>query len=225
MDGINKISVVNIPLKSRRLPYTYVHIAVDDIPVPAYINYQIRSSETQWLFDGIIRGDEGAEGLAAAWTRCLDADFYDYFMSELLDSHKDMTIPILVCDDDLDFSCTTITADVRFDGDFVYWDKIGLVRFKKVREHDKFGYFRGFEISEETEDNIPDEIPDIFGDKHQNIMLHKLRYEYFPSWQEPDNIVTISDPGWKFDRERYDRIIKFFRSVNFYDANIPNYLR
>ena len=222
MESVNKISVVNIPLKSRKRPCIYLHIAVDGVPVPEYINRCIRSSGDSERFNGIIRGDEGAEGLASAWSKCLDGEFYDYFMSELLLSHRDMTIPILVCDDDLDFDCITITADVRFDKDHVYWDKIGLVRFKKVREHDKFGYFRGFEISEETEYNIPDEIPGVFENDHQNIMLHKLRYEYFPSWQEPDNIVTIGKPGWKFDREHYDRVIGFFQSVQFYDASIPD---
>lgn len=35
-------------------------------------------------------------------------------------------MPILMCSDDIDFSCTLIMVDVRSDTEFVYWERFGL---------------------------------------------------------------------------------------------------
>tara|TARA_B110000211_G_C14056443_1_gene543595 strand:+ start:1546 stop:2025 length:480 start_codon:yes stop_codon:yes gene_type:complete len=42
------------------------------------------------------------------------------------DLDKKELLPILMCEEDIDFSCTLIIAEVTCDDNFIYWNKFGL---------------------------------------------------------------------------------------------------
>ncbi|MBQ7783100.1 MAG: hypothetical protein IJ368_03945 [Oscillospiraceae bacterium] len=221
---LNRLSLVNIPLKTPNGNYNdFAHLSVDGVPVPFYINECVKRSQNERLISECSRCEE----LACAWSPELDFPYCDYFMTEILRQHRDMTIPYLLCPEDCDFSCITITVDVRFEKSFVYLDKIGLADYASHIERkwtSENSLSCRFILPEHIKANVPYEIEEVFG-TWEDERLHSLRYELFPFWQETENIITIAEPHWKFDRHTFEEIIAFYQAGNHMNATIPNDLK
>lgn len=80
------------------------------------------------LLDEKIPGRE-ILGLVPAW---LDWMEYELDRQEtfrrLTTSESDMVTPLLMCPDDLDFSCSLIVAETRIIGNEVMWQRVGVNR-------------------------------------------------------------------------------------------------
>jgi len=49
-------------------------------------------------------------------------------LRRLTASEADLVVPLLMCPDDLDFSCSLIVAEVRQEKDCVWWNRVGMNR-------------------------------------------------------------------------------------------------
>ena len=73
-------------------------------------------------------GDQQFLGLIPAWL----SDLSDAAEREVVwnrvqrSSDANIIVPVLMCPDDLDFSCTIIVADTTFDADVVTWRALGV---------------------------------------------------------------------------------------------------
>ena len=96
--------------------YEYVGIFIDDIPLDIYL-FEITSIEM-------------IKGLMPAWFVELDSISEQEYVSECLsvESKDGLTIPILLCPEDMDFWCTVIVVKVRYTDDRVIWDRVGIVK-------------------------------------------------------------------------------------------------
>lgn len=232
---MNSISLQNISVYNR---FTYAHIAVDGVPLPHYINRWTKASDSDTLKNAIFSGSWGAEELCCAWASDLDFDYCNRFMTELLYSHKDMTVPLLLCDDDRDFSCTVITADIRFSGETVYMDRISL--FNRTNNMNELGFGIAYSDSYTEDDwkmwgelGCPYKLWEVGSSvwtewvkaNWENEGMRRLKNYFFPEYQKKENLLTIGEPYWQFDRTQYDKIIDFYQSGNFRNAEIPNELK
>ncbi len=60
------------------------------------------------------------------------------YVRELVSRKIDCNFPLLICDCDLDFSCTVIVVKVKFYENCVKWEKIGVVAGKEKRDSRTF---------------------------------------------------------------------------------------
>lgn len=60
------------------------------------------------------------------------------YVIELVSRKIDCNFPLLICDCDLDFSCTVAVVKVKFCEDCVKWEKIGVVAGKEKRDSRTF---------------------------------------------------------------------------------------
>ncbi|WP_367872175.1 hypothetical protein [Luteolibacter sp. Populi] len=82
----------------------------------------------EWLHRQVPAGD--LEGLVPAWLGWLNEDAEREIVRERMFPRVGETqlVPLLVCPDDLDFSCTLVIAEVSATGEDVVWERLGLDR-------------------------------------------------------------------------------------------------
>ena len=231
----NNLSVINVPfIDTLGKKYTCACLAVDGKTVGKYLDEQAAGKQME-IFEHYT-----AEKLACAWSPGLDFEYCDRFMSELLNSHKNMVIPYLLCDDDMDFSCLVITADIRYDGDYVYLDKLSSVNHSKSDDEREYGIAYSDAYTDEDwkmwkEMDCPAELWEVgskvwkkwIKENWQDEQLRRLRNYFFPYIQNPEHLNLIAEPKWKFERSRFEEIIAFYQSVKTNELNcaIPDKLK
>lgn len=83
------------------------------------------------LDDILSKIDESFIGLIPAWLNYYDKDFppsakeRNYVWEQTRPSNKPTILPILLCPDDFDFSCTVIVVEVIWNDDVVIWNRFG----------------------------------------------------------------------------------------------------
>ncbi len=71
-------------------------------------------------------GENALKDLWPAWL-LLGNDPEGKYLWSLLDGKSECNIPILLCPDDIDFSCMAVVAQTRYEPEFVIWERIGIV--------------------------------------------------------------------------------------------------
>ena len=134
------------------------------------------------------------EQLAVCWTEYLDHDSYVRFERYCL-SKDHANVPILICPDDRDFSCTVIVTEVIKSDNTITWKRIGLV--------------------DNTNWSLEDEIKsgsltaDTYTNQEWAIELYQRLINYtFPYYQEDKNINWFSKCSFVFDREKYEKLVE-----------------
>lgn len=146
------------------------------------------------------------------------------YIKELISRKIDCNFPLLICDCDLDFSCTVVVVKVKFCEDCVKWEKIGIVAGKEKRDSRTF--FENYRNSgiRRVEDWSDDD-----WQKYGELAYDLLKDDYFfhdwcsKNWQEElyrrcwgyyhkcfnndDNINWICELDYKFSIDEY---CKFF---------------
>lgn len=95
--------------------------SIDGIILTDYLNQSLTGAK-----EPILDEIGSFEGLWSAWSKELDFKGDVRFVWELI-RRGNTILPILLCPDDLDFSCLVIVVEVNKTKDFVYWNKIGYV--------------------------------------------------------------------------------------------------
>lgn len=132
-------------------------------------------------------------------------------------------LPLLLCEEDLDFSCIVIVVKVEKTEDFVYWNKIGYVLHENedVEEEKKRGILYTDSYSEEDWERYGDNIAleSVNSPLWKNWIsenwdeeLYRRRVNYtLPYYQTEGNICWIKDVDWVFDRTEYNKMVNSFR--------------
>lgn len=97
----------------------YLELFIDDVRLDEFLFYYLK-------IDYI-------KNLISAWSSFLnDRNEQDYIWRVIyIQDNNEITIPILLCPDDLDLSCTVIVAKVKFNDCTVEWNKVGIVNHNK----------------------------------------------------------------------------------------------
>lgn len=164
-------------------------------------------------------------GLLPAWTGKLLWASENRFVWEMIDSPDPLNVPLLVCEEDCDFSCIVILVRIRKTENFVFWEKLGLLSHENEDgEKEKCSGILCLEAYtandwEQYGDNIATErcgSPEYWQwvSAHWDEELIRRRRNYtLPYMQDENNIVWIASPGWKFPRAEYDRMVVDVRRI------------
>ncbi|MBE6638937.1 MAG: XRE family transcriptional regulator [Ruminococcaceae bacterium] len=158
------------------------------------------------------------KGLTFAWTAELDWKGDVRFVSELVKTDSTI-LPVLLCEDDLDFSCIVVVVETGKTADFVLWKRIGYVdhSHEDFEEEKKSGILCTTAYSKEDwmkyKDNLAKESVDSAAWTqwilaHWDEELYRRRMNYtLPYYKSEGNIVWIDNLNWKFDKNEYDKQI------------------
>lgn len=230
MAEINRLEVKNIPLynyRNKRFICTEAQPVIDGIPLGEHINIW---AEKNGIYE--IKGYD-CKLLQSTLVPELDDEYCNRFMEMLLKKREAAVIPVMVCDDDRDFSCLILTVRLRFDNSFVYWDEIGYVCGK--REDDRaFGisYIEGYSERDwelygnniALEEPLSSEWKKWVEANTDEELFRRLVNYHFPFWQKRENVETIFRPQWKFKLDTYEKMLCFFRKGcvrNLSDNDLP----
>lgn len=78
-------------------------------------------------------------GLCPAGSREMLFSYEREFVWKLFDLDEEICVPVLICEDDLDFSCIVIMVKIRKMQEQVYWDCLGYLNHWDEKMAEKFG--------------------------------------------------------------------------------------
>lgn len=196
---------------------------IDNKCITEYLDEYIKTSLSK--FDSL-------QGLLPAWSGNLVSEWDNDFIWELIDSNEELNVPILVCEDDCDFSCVVIVIHIRKEHDKVCWDRIGKVNHSnwKLEDEQKNGILC---LSSYTDDdwkkygdNIAkvqydsDEYWEWVGENLYEEHIRRLHNYLKPYMQKEENIEWIKDVNWEFDAEEYENMVKKYREIKKSEDNV-----
>lgn len=191
---------------------------IDDTPITVYIDQYVQLMDIKPLlhFGSLL-------GLLPAWSGELIWQWENDFIWELVDSHEDLNVPILVCEDDCGLSCIVIVAHIRKTANNVYWDKIGLLDHSNMmaKQYQESGILcleaYTNEDWEKYGDNIATEqygssqywqwVSENCYEEH----MRQLRNYIKPYMQKEENIQWIWEPKWQFKKQNYNEVVEQYR--------------
>ena len=118
-------------------PYHYCQYMwfIDGKPLTTYLEEMVKAEgyERLYVHEGTLSGlcPAGSGHMLFAYER--------EFVWNLFDVEEAVCVPILICEDDLDFSCIVIVVKVRKTRETVYWDYLGLLNHWDEKEAEKYG--------------------------------------------------------------------------------------
>lgn len=116
---MNHIDVVEVTNPNG---YIVQELTIDGVSHGQWLDKHTEGSEDEHIAAFIRPFSE----LLFAWSHDIDCKGDRRFVRTLIGMDS-APIPILLCEDDPDFSCIVIVADVEKTEDFVYWNRIGYV--------------------------------------------------------------------------------------------------
>ena len=206
---MNKIEIRNLFLSSGYETKTFF---IDECPLYEYINKWL--VENQQLLQSIMPSDD----LAICWTTNYNFDGDSKFMRYILNQNNAIT-PILICPEDLDFSCIVIVADVIKTDDKVIWRKIGMVNHsnESFEQEKRSGILYVDSYTKEDWELYGDNIALTDVDSPEwrkwvgdnwNDELYRRRINYtFPYYQDERNIDWFYACNFEFNRDEYDALV------------------
>ena len=102
--------------------------------------------------DKRVKGLAPFSDLWPAWSKSLDCEGDVRFVWKAVELDK-AVLPLLLCSNDVDFTCIVVVAEVEKTEDFVYWNRVGFVLHDAVLWQ-KFGSY----ISDEFRTYINTEV-------------------------------------------------------------------
>lgn len=194
--------------------YAEHYFIIDGKVITQYIDEYNKNINTSFL------------GLMPAWTGKLEYEDENCIIWEMIDSKaNNINIPILVCEDDCDLSCTVVIVKIRKSDKFVYWDKIGFLNHKN---HNNEKYFKSGILHLES---YTDEDWEKYGSNialaeygswewkkwvSQNWQEERRRRNknyIYPFIQNENNIDWFKSVNWVFDINQYNNVVEKFRKV------------
>ena len=210
-----------ITIEDLQTPYGYKEKfwMIDGKSLPEYLS--MWASESQ---DNYFKSMEPFEGLVPAWDKELDWNGDVRFVWKLIGMDS-VVMPLLLCAEDLDFSCIVIVVEVEKTKEFVYWNRIGYVlhEHENFEEEKKSGILNIKAYTEEDweryGDNIALEKVDspiwkewISNNWEEELYRRRMNYT-LPYFQKEGNICWIKNADWKFDKTEYDHMVGLFWNI------------
>lgn len=211
-----------ITAKYFQTPYHYLELycVIDHHAIVEYLNDYIK--------DGLCPQLEifnNMSGLLPAWSGKLISQIDNKFIWELIDSHEELNVPILVCEDDCDFNCIVIVVHIRKTNQYVYWDKIGLLNqehrdfhqetlsgilyLESYTDEDWLKYGDNIALENIDSQKFKDWISQNWNEEY----IRRLRNYLKPYMQNNDNIIWIKDTHWKFPSKDYQNMVEAYRNL------------
>lgn len=161
-------------------------------------------------------------GLCPAWSKELNYKGDVRFVWELIRRENTTILPILLCPDDLDFSCIVIVVEVDKTKDFVYWGRVGYVTHKNANfeEEKRSGILCVEAYSDEDWEKYGDNIAlesttsylwNEWIGKNWEEELYRRRMNYtLPYYETEGNVCWFQDLNWCFARGEYESMVQEF---------------
>ena len=159
------------------------------------------------------------EQLAVCWSEKVDYKGDIRFVRYCL-SQEHANVPILMCPDDMDFSCTVIVAEVIKNDKTVTWNRIGSVLRTnwKPEDEQRSGVLMVEKYSDEDWERFEDTFvnANVYSPEYQKYVsenwddeLFRRRMNHtFPYYQEDKNINWFSKCSFVFDRTKYEKLVE-----------------
>ena len=184
----------HIKIQRVMTPYGYEedYWCIDEKVLPNHLDECITESADEYLKDlGSFMG------LCPAWSKELNYKGDVRFVWELIRREDATILPILLCPDDLDFSCIVIVVEVDKTKDFVYWGRVGYVTHKNE------------DFEEEKRSGIL--CVEAYSDEDWEEELYRRRMNYtLPYYETEGNVCWFHDFNWCFTREEYESMVREF---------------
>lgn len=190
---------------------------VDGRLITIYLDEYVKSNSPSY-FDSF-------RNLLPAWNGELSLEWENDFVWELIDSNEELNVPILVCEDDCDFSCIVIVVHIRKEHDKVYWDRIGRVNHSnwKLEDEQKNGILCLTAYNDEDWEKYGDNVAkseygseDYWNWVNENYYeenIRRLRNYLKPYMNNEENIEWIKDVNWEFDIKEYNTMVEKYREI------------
>lgn len=164
-------------------------------------------------------------GLLPTWTGELMYKSDNIFAWELIDSNNKINLPILVCEEDCDFSCIVIMVKIKKTDNFVYWNKVGILDHKNfdfnIMKRSGIAFLEKYTDDDWKKygDNIALEdfdSPEFWCWVSNNFDEERIRQHRnytFPYMQDDNNINWLCNTNWTFQKQQYDNVFEKFREI------------
>ena len=189
-------------------------VAIDGIALPELLDKNTENTNDERLSSFI----KPFITLFPAWSFDLDWEGDIRFVWDVLNM-ENAPIPILMCEDDADFSCIVIVAEVEKTKDYVYWNRIGYVNHDKesfdaekrsgilhtaaYSDDDWEKYGDNIALEEVDSDNWCQWISENWEEE-----LYRRRMNYTLPYYRADGSVTwFLETDWKFERSEYEAML------------------
>ena len=189
-------------------------VAIDGMPLPELLDRNTENTIDERLSSFI----KPFMTLFPAWSFDLDWEGDIRFVWDVLNMEK-APVPILMCEDDADFSCIVVVVDVEKTKDYVYWNRIGYVNHDNESFEDEklhgilFTEAYSDEDWEKYGDNIA--LEDVDSDNwcqwisdNWEEELYRRRMNYtLPYYRKEGSITWFMETDWEFARSEYEEML------------------
>lgn len=179
----------------------------------------------QWLLkyenNKIVNMMKPFDDLCPAWTKELDWSGDVRFVWELIEKERAI-LPVLLCPDDLDFTCIVVVSEVEKTEDFVYWNRIGYVNHENenFEEEKRNGILNTDTYTDKDWERYGDNIAWanvnseewckwISENWDEELYRRRMNYTY-PYYQTEGSIIWLYEMDWCFDRYEYEKMVNLY---------------
>lgn len=220
--GDNCMNYITVKDIQTQYHYYESYWIIDGIPIVNYLE-QYKTDSLNW-FGSLLE-------LLPTWSGKLIWQWENDFVWEMIDNEEECNIPILVCEEDCDFSCIVIIAHIRKTENIVYWDKIGLLDKSNIdsQEYRESGILCLENYTDEDwekyGDNIATECYDSVeywkwvSENNYEENIRRLRNYLKPYMQKEQNIEWIWSPHWEFELKNYETMVEQYRKLKSDEQN------
>ena len=109
---MNRITAIRT--RSRFVPEEHLVIAIDGVPLDELLDATPSGSGLAGLVPSLLGWFDDEKDSEVAWRRILP------------EAGCTACAPVLICPDDLDYTCSVVIAEVVAEPDVIRWDRLGL---------------------------------------------------------------------------------------------------
>ena len=177
-----------------------------------------------------LTGDSTLLELDLAWDKKLTSQAETTYIQALLQQKSSGNVPLLLCPDDLDFSCTIIVVDIHYAETTVHWGRLGYVSKDHYVLEDwlKSGYMNYETWTPEDceryaedyffKDSQQIDWPKLWSLEWLEEELRRVWNYYHPYFNGDANIEWLTDLDWSFPAADYNKALKQLSDLSIQDS-------
>ncbi|MBQ8983887.1 MAG: hypothetical protein IJ079_09910 [Lachnospiraceae bacterium] len=211
---------INVTEVKTQYGYTENYWTIDGVDLPTLLDLHVKDTDDDYIKSEI----KSFAGLCPAWNLDLEWRGDVRFVWKLIGMDS-VTLPLLLCEDDKDFTCIVVVVEMEKNSDFVYWNRIGYVLHDNENFDDekKSGIMDLEKYSEDDWEKYGDNIALAEIDskewrqwinEHWDEELYRRRMNYtLPYYKKAENIKWFVQTDWVFDCNEYESMVDKFRKA------------